>query len=235
MASKNKKRSREQMLQAAARARVGRARNRASNTSSANSSTHVSRAPSPITITGSDSDDDIVILSQNPVASEIQPDVEIQNIDLVDSEDSNEQCNWNGETTHCVGYYADSDWEMIPDSGNDIAEESDEDIEELEGDELKASLESAVSAVEQLWLDINASMDAEMSTEAGGTDTTANLQDILMQHKSKAVWRAAESKRNLGYSGHSSRSQRRREKDSRDAEEERQRSAQRYASLVFCE
>ncbi len=139
------------MLQAAARARAGHAQNRTSNHSSANSSAHISRAPSPITI-NSDSDDDIVILLHtlaNAVAGKTQLDVEIQDMDMVDSEDSNdEQCNWNGETTHHIGYHTNSDWEMVSDSGNDDGgEESDEDIEELEGDELITSLERAISTV----------------------------------------------------------------------------------------
>ncbi len=183
----------------------------------------------------SDSDEDIVILSHtlaNAVDSAMQLDIEIQGIDLVESEDSDdERCNWNGETTHCVGHYTDSDWEMVPDSGNDGGgEESDDDIEELEGDELKESLESAISAVEQLWLDIGG-MELEMDADAASPNTTVNVQDILMQSRSKAIWEAAESKQNLGYNGHSSRSQRRKEKDSQDAKEEREHSAQRFASF----
>ncbi|KAK0475032.1 hypothetical protein EDD18DRAFT_1218835 [Armillaria luteobubalina] len=152
MLPKPKKRSREQMLEAVARAQAGRTRSRLSNPLSANSSAHVSRAPSPIMISSSDDDDDVMILAG---ASKIQPDTEIQGIDLEDSEGYNEQCNWNGETTHCIGYQTDSEWEIISDSGDNNGEESDEDIEELEGEELVANLESAVSAVEQLWLDID--------------------------------------------------------------------------------
>ncbi|KAK0480810.1 hypothetical protein IW261DRAFT_1563524 [Armillaria novae-zelandiae] len=134
MLPKPKKCSREQMLKAVAQAQAGHTRSRLSNPSSANSSAHVSHAPSPIMISSSDDDDDDVVILAG--ASKIQPNIEIQDINLEDSEDYNEQCNWNGETTHCIGYHTDSEWEIISDSGDDNSEESDEDIEELEGEEL---------------------------------------------------------------------------------------------------
>lgn len=117
----------------------------------------------------------------NPIILDLEP------------EDDDEICTWAGG----VNNHLEDDLE----GWIDLSEDSDDDdeIEELEGDELRESLESQMAR------------EAETILEAA-------VYQKLMRKITPKEWKKAELNRGLGYNGQSERSQQRRKKNAREKE-----------------
>jgi ribosomal protein S13 len=129
-------------------------------------------------------------------------------------ESDEEVCSWTGGVNN---HLEDNPEDWIDLSGMDS--EPDDELEELEGDELRGSLETEISR------------EAEVLQNS---DTA--LYQKLMRLISFKEWKQAEKNRALGYNGQSARSKRRKRKDVRDKEcrdEETQKSSA-HNSLTLC-
>ena len=110
-------------------------------------------------------------------------------------EDEVVECDWDGSVNHCLS--SDSDWE---DESDDGFESDDTEFSELEGEDLKESLQKA--------------LEAELALL-----TQLTPYEVILQATSKE-WKRAEQNRGLGYNGQSDRTRRCHEKKARDKENE---------------
>jgi hypothetical protein len=102
---------------------------------------------------------------------------------------------WTGSVNHIV-------LDSTTDTGSDSSDsESEDDVEELEGEELLCSLQKS----------------AEKELEQMAFSDSTKYQELQRTIGSNE-WKKAESSRSLGYNGNSSRSQRRHAKAARDKE-----------------
>jgi ribosomal protein S13 len=125
-----------------------------------------------------------IIVDSKPEESAINEDAEV--------------CTWMGG----VNNHLEDDPEDWIDLSNDTAidDKSDDELDELEGDALRQSLET------------------QMALEAEVLENSAGLYQCLMRSISSKEWKKAEKNRGLGYNGQSSRSMRRKRKEARDKE-----------------
>lgn len=141
---------------------------------------------------------------------------------------SPDECDWDGTVNH------DPDVEVLdsPEPEDvEILEQTDLEGEEEEEDCLDGEELLEEEQEESHWdlaTAVNKELLQEMRVEA---ERELNAYDLLMVSRSKKEWKAYESKRELGYTGHSDRHKRRFKLNSKKAAEEKEKSRTRYVSL----
>ncbi|KAJ7586722.1 hypothetical protein C8J56DRAFT_1085285 [Mycena floridula] len=172
------------------------------------------RALSPITI---DSDTDVDMPS---LVIEAELDAQVTDPEGIpaDSDADVDVCGWDGLTGHC-----------IPGDGNEVPEtdvtweetDDDDEIEELEGQALRESLEKSIQfIIEKIHVNENSPvMGSDDEDDAWAPSAFA----CMMAPKASGEWKKAESNRNLGYTGLAPRTRRRKDREARDGEAERER------------